>query len=255
MSGSTHPRRVLLIGGTSEIGLAIVAELARKGPLEVALMGRDAEQLQRAADSLRSQGDVKCHVLAGLEAQQPAGHAEMVAEALARLGAAEIAILALGVLGERGGLPDSGRIGEALDVLDVNVRGAGSLLMHTAARMREQGGGTVMVLSSVAAQRPRRTNAVYGASKAALDALAQGLADDLRGDGVEVMVIRPGFVRTRMTAGLPVPPLACTPADVARAAVAGLERGAQTVWAPPAMRGVMLALRALPRSIFRRLSI
>jgi decaprenylphospho-beta-D-erythro-pentofuranosid-2-ulose 2-reductase len=69
------------------------------------------------------------------------------------------------------------------------------------------------------------------------------------------MVVRPGFVRTRMTRGLPQPPLACDADDVARAAVAGLERGAQTVWAPPAMRWAMLALRLLPRPIFRRLSL
>lgn len=253
MSGSVHPRRVLLLGGTSEIGIAIVSALAAKGPLEVALVGREREQTERAAERLQAQAGVQAHAIAGLKAEEPAGHAEIVAEAFQRLGAAEIAILAVGVLGRRGGLPDD--IGEAVQVLNVNVRGAGSLLMQTAARMREQGGGTLMVLSSVAAERPRRSNAVYGASKAALDALAQALADDLAQAGVDVMVIRPGFVRTRMTAGLPVPPLACDPEDVARAAVAGLERGAQTVWAPPAMRWVMLALRALPRSIFRRLSL
>lgn len=253
MSGAWHPRRVLLIGGTSEIGLAILLALAEKGPLEVVLAGREREELQRTEERLRAQGEVRTHLIAGLRAQQPAGHGEIVSQAFQTLGNVDIAILAVGVLGSRGGLPED--IAEAVDVLEVNARGAGSLLMHAAARMREQGGGSVMVLSSVAAERPRRSNAVYGASKAALDALAQALADDLRHDGVQIMVIRPGFVHTRMTAGLPVPPLACTPAEVARAALAGLESGAQTVWAPPVMRWVMLALRALPRSVFRRLSL
>jgi decaprenylphospho-beta-D-erythro-pentofuranosid-2-ulose 2-reductase len=111
----------------------------------------------------------------------------------------------------------------------------------------------VIVLSSVAAERPRRANPAYGASKAALDALAQALADALHDHHVRVLVVRPGFVHTRMTRGLEPAPLACTPQDVARAVMQGLERGAQTVWAPSRLRYVMLAMRMLPRAIFRRI--
>jgi decaprenylphospho-beta-D-erythro-pentofuranosid-2-ulose 2-reductase len=96
---------------------------------------------------------------------------------------------------------------------------------------------------------------VYCAAKASLDALAQGLADALAGDGVRVMVVRPGFVQTRMTRGLPRPPLACTPEVVARATTRGLERGAQTVWAPGVLRWVMMLVRLLPRPLFRRLEL
>ena len=89
------------------------------------------------------------------------------------------------------------------------------MLMHSAERLRRAGGGSIVVLSSVAAERPRRANAVYGASKAGLDSLAQALGDELREEGVRVLVVRPGFVKTRMTEGLEAAPLATTPEAVA----------------------------------------
>ena len=144
-------------------------------------------------------------------------------------------ILAVGVLGERGAFPQD--IVAAAEVLQVNTTGAGSLLLEAARLMRDQGHGTIVVLSSVAAQRARAANAVYCASKAGLDSLAEGLGDALAPHGVKVLVVRPGFVRTRMTEGLPVPPLACDPQTVARATVRGLERGSQNVWAPAGCAG------------------
>lgn len=247
-------RRVLLIGGTSEIGLAIVRQLARRGPLEVLLLGREATALQQAAGRLRLAGCGQVCTLDGLEAGKPESHERLLERAFAALGGVDVAVLATGVLGaQRDGLPAD--LPAALALLQVNFTGSASLLMGTAARLRGQRSGILAVLSSAAAERPRRANALYGASKAGLDSLAQALSDALRPDGVDVMVVRPGFVRTRMTRGLPQPPLACDPQDVARATVAGMERKAQTVWAPPAMRWAMLALRLLPRSIFRRLSL
>ena len=178
-------------------------------------------------------------------------HEQVIGEAFDELGGADIVILAVGVLGERGGLPDD--IAAALEVLQVNMVGAGSLLIHSARRLREQGAGTLVVLSSVAAERPRRANVVYGASKAGLDALAQGLGDALHDQGVRVLVVRPGFVHTRMTRGLAPAPLSTTPQAVARVVVDGLDDGAHTVWAPPALRWLMLVVSMLPRPLFRRL--
>ncbi len=244
---------MLLLGGTSEIGLAIVEELAAKGAIEVLLAGRDGQALARAAERLRANGCERVLSIDSLDARDTAGHERLLDRAFAELGGVDVAILALGVLGERGGLPAD--VSAAVEVLHVNVCGGGSLLMGATARLRAQGGGTAIVLSSVAAQRPRRGNAVYGASKAGIDSLSQALADALRPDGVDVIVVRPGFVRTRMTRGLSQPPLSCDPQDVAKATVAGLERGAQTVWAPPMIRWAMLALKLLPRPIFRRLSL
>jgi decaprenylphospho-beta-D-erythro-pentofuranosid-2-ulose 2-reductase len=206
-----------------------------------------------AGQRLASAGCERVQTLAGLEAGATTSHRALVTRAFELVGEVDLVILAVGVLGERGGLPED--IAGALDVLEVNVVGTGSLLMESARELRERGRGTLVVLSSIAAERPRRANAVYGASKAALDGLSQGLADALRPAGVRVMVVRPGFVHTRMTHGLPAPPLACSPETVAQATVRGLERGAGTVWAPRALRWVALAIRLLPRPIFRRLSL
>lgn len=217
------------------------------------LAGRDREGLERVAQRLRAAGCERVLTFA-LDARDREEHEAILAHAFAQLGGVDVAILAVGQLGERGGLP--GDVAAALEVLDVNVVGAGSLLLHSAKLMRAGGeGGTLVVLSSVAAQRPRASNVVYGASKTGLDALAQGLSDALHGSGVRVLVVRPGFVRTRMTRGLPVPPFASTPEAVARASVDGLEREVRTVWAPGAMRWVMLVLRMLPRGVFRRLPL
>lgn len=247
-------RRALLIGGTSEIGLAILQEMARSMALKALLLGRDDQALARASARLSSAGCPSVATLSGLDAGEPEGHESLLDEAFAELGGVDVAIIATGVLAdEREGLPKD--VPAALSMLQVNFTGAASLLMRVAARLRDQRGGAVIVLSSVAAERPRRANALYGASKAGLDSLAQALSDTLRPQGVHVMVVRPGFVRTRMTRGLSQPPLACDPADVASATLAGLERGAQTVWAPPSMRWAMLALRLVPRPIFRRLSL
>jgi decaprenylphospho-beta-D-erythro-pentofuranosid-2-ulose 2-reductase len=243
--------RVIVLGGTSEIALEIVRELQRRAPREVALVGRDADALARAADDLRAAGGQPAITLQ-LDALETDRHGEVIGEAFDRLGGGDIVILAVGVLGERGGLPTD--LAGAVEVLGVNLVGAGSLLMHAARRVRDGGGGTLIVLSSVAGERPRRGNVVYGASKAGLDALAQGLGDALAEEGVRVLVVRPGFVHTRMTSGLDPAPLASTPAAVAGVVVDGLDRGAHTVWAPPSVRWLMLILRMLPRQLFRRIN-
>jgi decaprenylphospho-beta-D-erythro-pentofuranosid-2-ulose 2-reductase len=246
----TEGRRVLLLGGTSEIGLAIVHELQSRSPRDVMLMARDSDATGRAAAALADAGCPRV-LTAGLDALDLDSHEHAVERAYADLGGTDIAILAVGVLGDRGGLPAD--IRRATAVLELNVVAAGSLLMHAAERMRQGGGGTIVVLSSVAAERPRKANVVYGASKAGLDSLAQGLADALHGEGVRVIVVRPGFVHTKMTAGLEPAPLASTPQAVARVVAGAIDGGSDTVWAPAALRWVMLVLRLLPRRLFRRI--
>lgn len=250
-------RRVLVLGGTSEIAAAIVRELAAGDPCEVALAGRDEQGLHDVAQQLRGAGCTRVQTLP-LEASAPDTHRAAIAHGIELLGGGvDLVLLAVGLLGERGGWGggDPVNVRGAVEVLEVNVLGAGSLLLESARALRAQRGGTIVVLSSVAAERPRATNPVYCASKAGLDALAQGLADALAPSGVRLMVVRPGFVRTRMTRGLPVPPLACDPGDVARATVRGLRRGAHTVWAPAALRWAMVVVRLLPRPLFRRLEL
>ena len=139
----------------------------------------------------------------------------------------------------RGELPFIKRLGKAVAAF------LGSTMVH----------GAIVVLSSVAGERPRKANFVYGSSKAGLDAFATGLGDALQGTGVHVMVVRPGFVRTKMTAHLEPAPLSTTPEQVADAIVLGLRRRKETIWVPGAMRFVMSALRHVPRPIFRKLPV
>ncbi len=250
VGAGSRGRHVILLGGTSDIGLAIVAELQMTGPREVALVGRDRAALEAAAESLRAAGCERV-ISVELDAMELDRQRETIDRTITELGGADIVIVAVGALGARGGLPED--VALAIEVMQVNFVGAGSLLINSAAALRERKSGTLVVLSSVAAERPRRSNAVYGAAKAGLDALAQGIADDLHDEGVRVLVVRPGFVHTRMTAGLKPAPLASTPQAVAGRVLDGLDSGADTVWAPRPLRVLMLILRMIPRSLFRRI--
>jgi decaprenylphospho-beta-D-erythro-pentofuranosid-2-ulose 2-reductase len=119
--------------------------------------------------------------------------------------------------------------------------------------LQTQGHGSLVVLSSVAGERARRSDFIYGSSKAGLDTFAQGLGDALYGTGVHVMVVRPGYVRTAASTERPDVPFTTTPEAVARAVELGLRRRSETVWVPGRLRVVMSALRHVPRPLFRLL--
>jgi decaprenylphospho-beta-D-erythro-pentofuranosid-2-ulose 2-reductase len=244
------PQSVAVLGGTSEIGLAICRALADGGRMRrLVLAGRDLAALGASADTLRGWpvGEVST---VEFHASAMAGHDEVVRELFAG-GDLDVVVLAFGVLGEQEGLID--HPDRAVQLAEVNYVAGVSIGLRVAAELRRQGHGTLVVLSSVAAERGRASNFVYGSSKAGLDTFAQGLGDSLQGTGVRVMVVRPGFVRTRMTTGLAEAPFTCDPDDVGRAVARALRSGAETVWVPAALRGVMSGVRHLPRPVFRRL--
>ena len=112
-----------------------------------------------------------------------------------------------------------------------------------------------MVLSSVAGERVRRANFIYGSSKAGLDGFAQGLGDALQGTGARVLIVRPGFVRTKMTAGMPAAPMSTTPEAVAAATAKALAAGRDVVWVPASLRLAFAGFRHLPRVVWRRLPV
>jgi decaprenylphospho-beta-D-erythro-pentofuranosid-2-ulose 2-reductase len=244
--------RLLLLGGSSEIGLAIARRLAAIGPVRPYLLGRDRERLAQALALLDSAGATGGEFDV-LDADDLSTHGETITRAFERTGGFDIVVLAIGVLGAQAGLDADMR--ESLDVMRVNFLDCGSLLMHALRALRGQRRGTMIVLSTVAVERPRASNPVYGAAKAGLDSLAQGLADATASSGVRVLVVRPGFVTTRMTEGLKPVPLATTAEKVAEATVRALERGAHTVWVPGRLRGIFVVLRHLPRPLYRRLPI
>jgi decaprenylphospho-beta-D-erythro-pentofuranosid-2-ulose 2-reductase len=252
MTATASPTRVLVLGGTSEIGLAIVRRLAQQGPVSAMLLGRDQQRLETALGNLRAAGSVDGRT-AILEATELDTHERAVADVFQAAGGFDVAVLAVGVLGAQAGLDADPA--QAAEVMQVDFLGAGSLLFHCLRQLRKQGSGTLIVLSTVAAERPRASNAIYGAAKAGLDALAQGLADAEADSGVRVLVVRPGFVKTRMTEGLPEAPFATTADAVAEATVAALSGRAHTIWVPAHLRYVFAALRHLPRPLFRRLPL
>jgi len=214
------------------------------------LAGRPSPALESAAAELRALG-ADVHT-AAFDALDPESHETVLGKIFAQ-GDIDMVLLAFGILGDQA--HDERDPVAAVRVAQTNYTGAVSAGLVSARALQTQGHGSLVVLSSVAGERARRANFIYGSSKAGLDTFTQGLGDALHGTGVHVMVVRPGFVRSRMTAGLEEAPLATTPEAVATAIELGLRRRSEAVWVPGALRVVMSALRHVPRGVFRRLSL
>jgi decaprenylphospho-beta-D-erythro-pentofuranosid-2-ulose 2-reductase len=237
--------RVVLFGGTSEIGLEILAALGLPPDAEVVLAGRDEQRMAAEAKRLSCRVRTLRYDATALDT-----HEAVVAEAFAP-GAVDLVISAAGILAGQDVLDDDPLRAGLL--VETNFTGHVTTLLAAAARLRAQGHGTIVVLSSVAAIRPRRANFVYGAAKAGLDAFARGLTDSLHGSGVRVLLVRPGFVIGRMTQGMDPAPLSTTPAAVGTAVARALRGNAAMVWVPPQLGALAAALRLAPRPLWRRL--
>ena len=244
------PQTVLVFGGTSEIARAVVTRFVARRARTVILAGRHADALETVAAQLRAEGADLVETMP-FEAADIDGHVELVDGVFRRYGHIDLVLFAFGQLGDQAALEADPAA--AARLIGVNYTAAVSLGLAVAVRLRAQGHGNLVGLSSVAAERPRRSNFVYGSSKAGMDSFLRGLGDALRGSGARVVVVRPGFVRTRMTAGLRAAPFATTPEIVADGVIRALETGAETVWAPPVLRWVMTVLRHLPGPVFRRM--
>lgn len=250
MQNALHePQTILLLGGTSEIGRAIADELISPATRTLVLACRrpdDAHPEHFARDGL----DV---VVEYFDATETANHDAFVRMVVAEHGDIDVAIVAFGQLGSQDEFDDDPQ--RAAEVVHVNYTSAVAAGLALAGQMRRQGHGHIAVLSSVAGERARAANYVYGSSKAGLDAFAQGLGDALQGTGVRVTVIRPGFVHSKMTRGMKSAPFAVTPRVVGELAAAGIRAGRHTVWTPGILRYVFSILRHVPRPIFRRLPL
>ncbi len=246
-----RPQHVLLLGGTSDIARAAARAWARESEgLRVTLAARPGGGRDAAVAELEALG-ARVAVL-DFDAEDTAGHPELVRRAAAERDV-DVAVVAFGVLGdEEQAWQDHD---SAVEHARVNYVGAVSVGVPLAELVRRQGHGVIVALSSVAGERARRSNFVYGSTKAGMDAFYVGLGLALRGTGAHVVVVRPGHVRTKMTAGRADAPLATDPEVVAAAIVDGVARRRDIVWVPGAMRGVMSAIRHLPRPVFRRLPL
>jgi decaprenylphospho-beta-D-erythro-pentofuranosid-2-ulose 2-reductase len=242
-----QPQTILVLGGTSEIGRAIVDSLVSPALRRVILAVRDPD---RAAEQTAgwSFGDAEL-VSVGFDAAQPDQHEAFVRDVAERFGDLDVVIQAFGQLGEVG-LDDPVA---AAQLAQVNYVGAVSSGLAIAAQLRSQGHGTLVVMSSVAGVRTRASNFVYGSTKAGQDAFATGLGHSLVGSGARVLTVRPGFVRSAMTAGMDEAPFSCDPSDVGDAVAAAIRRGRSVVWVPGVLQVVFGLLRYAPGFVWRRL--
>ena len=242
--------RVLLLGGTSEIGLAILSSLSLDPGAEVILAGRDPQRLEAAGKSLGRQVTV-----ARYDATETGAH-QAFAEEICAGGVPDLVIAATGILIPQEQAERDVRL--AATMIETNFTGHVTALLAFGEAMRRRGSGTIVVLSSVAAVRPRKFNSVYGATKAGLDAFARGYADSLHGTGVRVLLVRPGFVTGRMTQGMKPAPLATTPEGVGAAVASALRGqgrgdGKSVVWVPAPLVGLATVMKLIPRPVWRKL--
>jgi decaprenylphospho-beta-D-erythro-pentofuranosid-2-ulose 2-reductase len=242
----------VLLGGASDLGAAIAERMVRDGCRTVVLAGRHPERMAPVAERLEDAGAERVEVLRW-DSTDIASHGAVVEAAFAAVGGdVDAVVFAAGVLGRQAEFEADPAT--AADALTANYTGAVTTLLHVKARLVAQGHGAIVVISSITGERVRRANYVYGSSKAALDAFAQGLGDDLAGTGVHVLIVRSGWVRTAMTEGLDPAPFPTTPEAVGAAVAEGLARNRAMVWVPPALRVVYSGLRHLPRPLWRRVS-
>jgi decaprenylphospho-beta-D-erythro-pentofuranosid-2-ulose 2-reductase len=216
----------LVLGGGSDIAQATLRRLVPQGCRTVALAARRPDELGDEIEALSRAGATTVTAVA-FDALDTASHAPVI-DACFAAGDIDLVLIAFGVLGDQEMLDDDPEA--AAELARANYVGVVSSGLAAARALRKQGHGTIVVMSSVAGERVRKANFVYGSTKAATDAFAQGLGDSLVGSGVRVMVVRPGFVHTKMTAGMEV------------------------VWVPPALRWVMTTFRHMPRTVWRRVS-
>ncbi|WP_132992783.1 decaprenylphospho-beta-D-erythro-pentofuranosid-2-ulose 2-reductase [Gordonia zhaorongruii] len=246
------PKSILIMGGTSEIGLAIASEYLTKGPMRVVLATIPGDIVADAAVAQMKDAGASSVERIDFDALATDTHRNVIDSAFAG-GDIDVAIVAFGIQGD----DEKAWQDEKLAVLEANINytAAVSVGVILGEKMRAQGHGQIIAMSSVAGERVRRSNFVYGSTKAGLDGFYLGLGDALRPEGVRVLVIRPGQVRTRLSAHVPDAPLTVNKEDVGRLAVAAVDKGKDIVWVPGPFRYIMMVLRHIPRPVFRKLPI
>jgi short-subunit dehydrogenase len=239
---------VVIFGGRSEIGTELATRLAPRAT--VLLAARRPDTLDEQVAVLTAAGAAAIHVRE-FDADDLDSHGPLVDSIVAEHGPIGTAVLAFGILGDQARAEKDPA--HAAAIVHTDFVAQVSLLTVLANAMREAGSGSIVAFSSVAGVRVRRANYVYGSAKAGLDGFCSGLADALHGSGVQLLVVRPGFVIGRMTEGMTPAPFSSTPAQVASATVRGLAKGRRTVWVPPILRPVFFGMRLLPQAIWRRM--
>ena len=239
----------MLLGGRSEIGVETVVRMA--SGRTVVLGARRSAELAEEIERIGAAGATEVHAVE-FDADATATHRVLLERISADHGPIGVVLVAFGVLGDQA-LAERDPI-EAVRIVHTDFVAQVSILTVVANLLRRQGGGQIVVFSSIAGIRVRRANYVYGSAKAGLDGFANGLADALHGSGVDLLLVRPGFVMGRMTEGMrPVPLGSSTPGQVAAAVVDGLRTGARRVWIPRSLQLTAVVMRLVPQWLWRRM--
>lgn len=244
-------RRILIIGATSAIAEATAREFAARGDA-LCLVGRDAGRLAAIAADLGVRGAVRT-ATATLDVIDFAAHAGVIDLAERELGGLDTLLIAHGTLTDQ---PEAEASVDSLRrEFDINAISVMALLTPVANRFAKQGFGSIAVISSVAGDRGRMSNYVYGSAKAAVSAFLSGLRQRLQKSGVNVLTIKPGFVDTPMTKDFPKGALWAKPEDVAKGIVKAMDKGRSVVYLPWFWSLIMLVIRNVPEFLFKRVKL
>jgi decaprenylphospho-beta-D-erythro-pentofuranosid-2-ulose 2-reductase len=243
--------RILVLGATSGIAIAVMRELASPG-VHFMLVARNPNRLTAVAQDLLTRGSSAVDTWV-MDLDDTAGHAEMLETTAQRLGRIDLALVAHGVLGNQHAAEEDFEV--AAQILHTNFMATVSLLTWLGNYFRAQRDGVLAVISSVAGDRGRKSNYVYGASKAGLNAFLDGLRNRIDRDGVHVLTIKPGFVSTPMTAHVPHNALFASPQRVAHSIVRAIARRQDVIYVPWFWRPILLLVRAIPGRIFKKMNM
>lgn len=245
------PATVLVLGATSSIAIATMRQLA-DGGRRFMLVGRSSSRLTAVAQDLTVRGAAAVDTWV-MDLDDTAGHAEMLRTAAERLGKIDLALIAHGVLGDQHAAEADFEVAAA--ILHTNFLSTVSLLTWLGNYFQSQGSGTLAVISSVAGDRGRKSNYVYGASKGGLNIFMDGLRNRIDRDGVQVLTIKPGFVSTPMTAHVEKNLLFASPEQVASGIVGAIERKRDVVYVPRFWALIMFIVRAIPGFQFKKMNM
>ena len=246
-----QPSRILVLGATSAIAMAVTRRLAQRGA-HLFLVARSASKLEAVKQDLLTRG-ASSVLTRTIDLDDTRAHPQLLSEAAAELEFIDMALIAHGVLGDQEHAQASYEAAEA--ILRTNFLSAVSLITWLANYFEQRHAGTLAVISSVAGDRGRKSNYVYGASKGALNIFLDGVRNRIDRAGVNVLTIRPGFVATPMTAHLKQGPLFATTARVADGILRAVELRKDNVYVPGFWRPIMFVIRSVPQSIFKKLNL
>jgi len=242
--------KVALLGATKGMGRALAQRMAARGD-ELFVLGIDEDDLERSAKDLAARGASGAVKTALCDLLDSSSFAPALDAAEQCLGGLDCVVVTAGLFGTQDALEAD--LERCQRMLSANFVSTIIFCEQARKRLLARGGGTLCVFSSVAGDRGRKPVVLYGAAKAGLSHYLEGLDHKFHVQGLKVVTVKPGFVRTGMTAGLEPPPFAGEPDEVAVTVLRAIDRGTPVVYAPPIWRAVMMVIRHLPRGVMRRI--